>query len=185
MKKNKWIFILFFILIVHSVISIVNNVWSLSYLSNIKQVALNPIGKFYKRIVNPVNIAYYPDILRGYSNYAGIDRGYAFYSPNLGRNKVEYNFISNKTNIPVSVYFNTKESKVKYMSMSMNLTNMFDNKKIRTQLINDISVFVLNQHKEIKEMNFIVSIKRIRLLDEIDHGTNEKKIDAYHIKKVK
>lgn len=182
MKKNTWIFIIFFILMLHAIISITNNVFSLGYFKSIKKIALNPVGKIYAEIV-PTDTSYYPDILMYYSNYAGIDRGYAFYSPNLNRNKIEYGFTTNSTNTPIPISFKTRESKIKYMSMAINLTNMFDNRKKRNKLVKDISIFMLNQNKEIKDMNFIVSVRRIRLLDEKSQG-NRKNINAYNIKKL-
>lgn len=96
MKKNIFISIVVFILVLHTIVSITNNVFSLGYFKSIKKIALNPVGKIYAQIV-PTDTSRYPDILMYYSNYAGIDRGYAFYSPNLNRNKIEYGFSINHT----------------------------------------------------------------------------------------
>ncbi|MGE8536614.1 MAG: hypothetical protein ACN6OJ_18650 [Chryseobacterium sp.] len=182
MKNNKLVFIIFLILIFHAIVSITNNIYSLSYFKDIKNIALNPVGKIYAQIV-PTDTSYYPDMIMYYSNYTGIDRGYAFYSPNLNRNKIEYSFSTNNNTTPIPISFNTKESNVKYMSMSINLTNMFDNRKKRNKLVKDISIFMLNQNKEIKDMNFIVSVRRIRLLNE-KTLEDRKNINAYNIKKL-
>lgn len=67
--------------------------------------------------------------------------------------------------------------------MAINLTNMFDNRKKRNKLVEDISIFMLNQNKKINDVNFIVSVKRMRVLDE-KHQGSKKNINAYNIKKL-
>lgn len=179
-KKFKLLFILLSITLLHSLTSITNNFLSLGYFKNLKEGALNSFGNKYAKIV-PTDVNY-PYFLSIYSNYAGIDRGYAFYSPNLNRNKIEYNFVTKGGINKISIPLYSAEAKIKYMSVAINLTNMFDDNKKRKKLVTDISSFILNHNKNLQEMQLSISVKRIQLLDE--KKIHKKMIiDAFNIKK--
>ena len=171
MKKLN--LLLFLILLLHGILLFFANINSLNYLKN-KPVELNNFGKKY---INTNSIIKFPEFLILYLNYSGSDRGYAYYSPNISREKVSFAITDqqNKKIIPI----NTESSKFRFNILMINSTKIIEDQKIRNQLIKSLSEYIFAKDKRVKKLTLKINLKKLKTLQEFQK--ENKLYDLYNV----
>lgn len=183
MKKIKYT--LFFIVSFHILVSILINISSLSILNTKKYIKFNSPALSILKNMKRLNIPLY---IKSYSNIAGIDRGYGYYSPNISSNKLNINVIDVKTNRPVNIISPSFESKLKYNTMLTNLHVFTTHYQDRRLIVNSFSEYIFYKQQYINNIAINVNIFKINSLQDYEKTKilfTKKNIDSYIINRKK
>jgi hypothetical protein len=181
MSKKISIFLVI-LFIVHVLITISINITSIAFLKDKSKVKINSFGKLY---LDKVWNFEFPEIVKFYSNYAGISHGYTFYSPNLPDIKINYVFYSK--NKPIKNVVMMSESRIKFQTLLDNIIIYKSNIKVRENIFKSIYRNVLRRNNNLNEIDVNMVVKKIKPLDTYELGGIRDsifKINAYNIKSV-
>jgi hypothetical protein len=157
------------LLLFHVLSSSIINIQIIKTWKNSTYSSLNAYGK---KIIDNLESFNVPDIIqivmRNYSYYTGIERGYEYYSPNAANKQTEIVFKSNAA--PVDMPGKTFESKFKIRSIFTILGGQLENDGFRNRVIHSISVRLFTLHPDIKHMEVSIVKKQFPSLNEIQKG---------------
>lgn len=183
MKKIKYT--LLFIISFHIFVSVLINIASLSILNTKKYVKFNNSAASILKNMKRLNIPFY---IKAYSNIAGIDRGYGYYSPNISSNKLNISVVDLKTNKPLNIISSTFESKLKYNTMLTNLHVFTTHYQDRRLIVNSFSEYIFYKQQNINNIAINVNIFKINSLQDYEKSKvlfTKENIDSYIINRKK
>ena len=171
MKKLQ--FLLLLLLLLHGILLLLANINSLNHLKS-KTIDLNFFGQKYTKYSSIIK---FPEVFILYLNYSGSDRGYAYYSPNVSREKVSFAITDqqNKKIIPI----HTESSKFRFNILMINSTKIIENQKIRNQLIKSLSEYIFAKAKNVKELTLKINLKKLKTISE--YHKDNKLYDLYNV----
>lgn len=140
---------------------------------------INPIGKMV--IHKSKSIDYLNSFLKDpvffYSLFAGTNRGYSFFSPNVSSTKINLSFEGDGKNLELPII--SPETKTKFNAASLHFNSNLSNEKERTLFLKSITTSLFNHNPETKKIDVYLNLSKYN-----DINTYLEKKNIYNEKKI-